>query len=154
MAKYETYTQRELVNPDTGEITVIDTAKTFTAKITEDKFYMTFIDFIGPIFGLKPDSAKVLLIWMCEHAEFNTGKVDLTTATRKQISTETGLSNNSITNYLKKLKELNIISGEKGSYILNPQIFWKGDLATRREFLKDKQVRVTFSIEEPSSTKK
>lgn len=61
MGKFNIITQRELVNPDIGEITVIDTAKTFTTKITEDKFYMTFIDFISPLYGLKPEAAKTLL---------------------------------------------------------------------------------------------
>ena len=43
---------------------------------------------------------------MCKHAEFNTGKVSLTTADRKEITKTIGLANNSISNYLKKLKDL------------------------------------------------
>lgn len=61
MAKFEVTTQREFVDHDTGEILSVETAKTFTKKITEDTFYMTFIEYMGPIFGLKPDSAKQLL---------------------------------------------------------------------------------------------
>lgn len=60
---------------------------------------------------------------MCQHAEFNTGRVSLTTADRKEITKTLDLSNNSITNYLKKLKDLKLISGENGSYTINPQIF-------------------------------
>lgn len=60
---------------------------------------------------------------MCKHAEWNTGKVSLTTADRKEITKTFNLTNNSITNYLRKLKELKLISGENGSYVINPQIF-------------------------------
>ena len=40
----------------------IDSARTYTKKISEDEFYMTFIDYVSPLFGLKPDSAKNLLV--------------------------------------------------------------------------------------------
>ena len=123
MPKLQQIVQREIVDSQTGEVVKIDSSRTFTTKVTEDSFYMTFIDYVSPLFGLKPESAKNLLIWMCQHAEFNAGKVSLTTADRKQISIELGLSNNSITNYLKKLKDLKLISGENGSYLINPQIF-------------------------------
>lgn len=54
MGKYNTITQREVVNPETGEVVTIESSKTFTTKISEDKFYMTFIDYMNPIFKVKP----------------------------------------------------------------------------------------------------
>lgn len=146
MSKLQKIYQREVVDSQTGEVVKIDSARTFTKKITEDEFYMTFIDYISPLFGLKPESAKSLLVWMCQHAEFNTGRVSLTTADRKEITKTLDLSNNSITNYLKKLKDLKLISGENGSYTINPQIFWKGDLNIRRELLKTSEFQITFGI--------
>lgn len=146
MAKYSTVLQREVVNPETGELVTIESSKTFTTKITEDKFYMTFIDYMGPIFGIKPEAAKSLLAWLCAHAEYNTGKVSLSAADRKQICTDLQVSNNSITNYLRSLKELKLINGEKGTFIINPSVFWKGELAARRKLLEDKDIRITFSI--------
>lgn len=146
MAKYSTVLQREVVNPDTGEIVTIESSKTFTTKITEDKFYMTFIDYMSPIFGIKPEAAKSLLAWMCSHAEYNTGKVSLSAADRKQICTDLQISNNSITNYLRSLKDLKLIDGERGTFTINPSVFWKGELAARRKLLEDKDIRITFSI--------
>ena len=144
MAKYNTVLQREVVNPDTGELVTIESSKTFTTKITEDKFYMTFIDYMSPIFGIKPEAAKSLLAWMCSHAEYNTGKVSLSAADRKQICTDLKISNNSITNYLRSLKDLKLIDGERGTFTINPSVFWKGELAARRKLLED--IRITFSI--------
>lgn len=147
MGKFNTLTTREIINPDTGELTVVETCKSFTTKIEEDTFYMTFTEFISPFFNLNSDNAKNLLVWMLNHAEFNTGKVWLTTANRKKISQDINLSNNTITNCLKVLKEKRLISGEEGSFIINPQIFWKGELAARKELLKDANIVITFGIE-------
>ena len=99
----------------------------------EDSFYMTFIDYIGPIYGLKPEAIKGFLAWLCSRAEFNTGNVTLNANIRKTICKELNITNNTITNYLKKLKDAKIISGEKGSYIINPKIFWKGELGVRSQ---------------------
>lgn len=60
--KLQQIVQREVVDGDTGELVTLDTTRTFSKKITEDTFYMTFIEYMSPLFGLKPDSAKNLLI--------------------------------------------------------------------------------------------
>lgn len=60
---------------------------------------------------------------MCEHAEFNTGTVAITTQNREELKHNFGLSTNTISKYLKSLKELNLISGDKGTYKINPKIF-------------------------------
>lgn len=148
MGKFNTLCERQVLNPETGELVTIESQKTFTTKVTEEQFYMTFVNFIGPIFDLKPERAKDLLIWMLKHAEFNTGIVQLPTATRKQVSEELSMSNNSITNYLKVLKNKKLISGDCGVFTINPQIFWKGELAARKELLKDKNIKISFGIED------
>jgi hypothetical protein len=45
---------------------------------------------------------------------------------------------------LRLLKKLGLISGEKGKFQINPQIFWKGDTKTRRE--KNEELKITFSF--------
>lgn len=148
MSKFNTITQRELIDPETGEFTTIEVSKTFTTKVSPDSFYMTFIKFISPIYNLKSEPAQKLLVWLCEHSEFNTGIVYLPTNIRKQITSELGISNNSITNYLKKLKDFKLISGSNGVFTINPQIFWKGDLKIREKLLKDNDIILNFSLAE------
>ena len=148
MKKLIQSTQREFVDVETGEVKTIETSKTSSQKIKEDNFYMTFIDYVAPFYNLKSDNARKLLVWMCEHAEFNTGKVSLTTKKRQEIAETINISSNTITNNLSVLKKAGLISGEKGEFVINPQIFWKGDLNTRRKFLETAEFKVKFSIEE------
>ena len=137
---------KEYVDTETGEVLSYESQKTFTQKIEKDKFYITYIDFIAPFFKLKSAKAKDLLIWMCNNAEFNTGRVLLNANIRSEISKELDMSTGSITNNLKALKDLNLISGEKGTFTINPQIFWKGDEKARKAFMNEQEIKVKFSI--------
>lgn len=137
---------KEYVDPETGEILSYESEKTFTQKIDKDKFYITYIDFIAPFFQLKSAKAKDLLIWMCNNAEFNTGRVLLNPAIRDQIAKDLDTTSGSITNHLKALKDLNLISGERGSFTINPKIFWKGDEKARKAFMNEKEIQIKFSI--------
>ena len=144
--KFQQVTCREVVDTQTGEIIQQELVKTFTKKIESDKFYMTFVDYIAPYYNLKSDTAKSILSWMCAHAEYNTGIVNLTTNVRKQLTDDLKISPNTLTNNLGVLKKNNIISGEKGSFLLNPEIHWKGDMNTRAKLLASKEIQITFNI--------
>ncbi len=139
-------TVKEYKDPVTGEILSYESEKLFTQKIDKDKFYITYIDFIAPFFQLKSAKAKDLLIWMCNNAEFNSGRVLMPAEIRAQITKELDMSANGITNNLKALKDLNLISGEKGVFTINPQIFWKGDEKARKAFMNEQEIKVKFSI--------
>lgn len=148
MAKRITQTiQRDIIDVTTGEVIKMDSQKTFTEKVNPEHFYMTFIDYIAPLYQLRSEVARRMLDWMCEHATFNTGVVDLSTFKRQQMCNELGLANNQVTNNLKKLKDLNLISGDKGNFIINPEIFWKGELAVRKkELLENKDLQISFKL--------
>ena len=147
MAKnFQQIVVKEQIDTATGEVLSYESEKTFTQKIEKDKFYITYIDFIAPFFKLKSAKAKDLLIWMCNHAEFNTGRVLIPSEIRNQISKELDMSANGITNNLKALKDLNLISGERGVFMINPQVFWKGDEKARKAFMNEKEIQIKFSI--------
>lgn len=139
---------REIVDCDTGEIKVIESQKVFSKKVKNDNFYFTFIDFIAPLFRLRSDSAKTLLVWLCTNAEFNTGIVRLTADDRRQLCETLNMSNNAITNCLKKLKDLNLISGQDGKFTINPQIFWKGEMSVRDKLLQSEDIQIIFKLGE------
>lgn len=147
MEKYQQVIQTQTVDLSTGEIVQCDTTKTYTRKIESESFYMTFIDYIAPLYNLKSDAAKNVLNWMCCHAEYNTGKVQLTTNQRDLACEELGMKSNSLSNHLKKLKDLKLIEGERGDFIINPQIFWKGDTVTRDKMLRDNEIKIIFKLE-------
>lgn len=149
MAKRITQTiQREIVDVTTGELVKVDTQKTFTEKISPDNFYMTFIGYMSPLFNLHSDVARSILDWMCMRAEYNSGVVDLSTSKRQKMCSDLSITSNQVTNNLKKLKELGLITGEKGEFTINPEIFWKGDTKTRQQVLEGKALKVSFEIVE------
>lgn len=146
MKKFEQVVHKETVDTNTGEIVSYETTKTFTKKVSAEKFYITYIEHVSPLYNLKSDTAKDILSWMCCHAEWNTGKVALTTNTRKELCNELTISPNTLTNNLAKLKQAKMISGEKGDFVINPQIFWKGDTKERDKILDIEEIRITFDI--------
>ena len=149
MAKRITQTiQREIVDVTTGELVKVDTQKTFTEKISPDNFYMTFIGYMSPLFNLHSDVARSILDWMCMRAEYNSGIVDLSTSKRQKMCSDLSITSNQVTNNLKKLKELGLITGEKGEFTINPEIFWKGDTKTRQQVLEGKSLKVSFELVE------
>lgn len=149
MAKRITQTiQREIVDVATGELVKVDTQKTFTEKISPDNFYMTFIGYMSPLFNLHSDVARSILDWMCMRAEYNSGVVDLSTSKRQKMCSDLSITSNQVTNNLKKLKELGLITGEKGEFTINPEIFWKGDTKTRQQVLEGKSLKVSFELVE------
>lgn len=149
MAKRITQTiQREIIDVTTGELVKVDTQKTFTEKISPDNFYMTFIGYMSPLFNLHSDVARSILDWMCMRAEYNSGVVDLSTSKRQKMCSDLSITSNQVTNNLKKLKELGLITGEKGEFTINPEIFWKGDTKTRQQVLEGKSLKVSFELVE------
>ncbi len=149
MAKYKQSFTREYVDCETGEIKSIETQKVFTSRVKTDSFYMTFIDYMSPIFKITKQSVKDLLLWMCKNADYNSGKIVLSSETRKQICKELDITNSTISNSIKILKELKLIEGKGGTFQINPQIFWKGELAERDKMLSNEEIQITFSIGTP-----
>jgi predicted transcriptional regulator len=60
---------------------------------------------------------------MCKNAEFNTGKVSLTTQKRKDLATELDISPQTLSNSLTSLKKSKLIDGNNGEFQINPLIF-------------------------------
>lgn len=138
--------QREIVDVNTGELVKVDSQKTFTEKVSPDRFYMTFLDYTIPLQELNSIKARQLLDWMCNEAQYNTGIVLLPASIRQKVCENLVISNNQLTNLLKTLKDLNLITGEKGTFTINPEIFWKGDAISRKEILKNKLLKVSFEL--------
>lgn len=62
MGKTTYYVKEQVVlDQQTGEVASIETVKKHKIKIDADKFYMTFIEYMAPVFGLKNGTAKSVL---------------------------------------------------------------------------------------------
>lgn len=111
-----------VLNSD-GTYSTVETKKKQRIKIESEPFYMVFIDHVAPFYNLKNGTSKSVLCCLCNRAAFNTGKVSLSTADRAEICKELKISKNVLSISLKDLVSKKLITGERGTYTINPQIF-------------------------------
>lgn len=165
MAKGFISSSERTVYDEYGNSRVETLEKNFLYKSDEDSFYMVFVDFVKWMYNITSVNSLKLLPKLMELAEFNTGVITLSSGIRKAIEDELGLSSATFTRALKDLidnnalskvylKEVNEDTGEiikttelKGQYMINPEMFWKGELRKR------KTLKVTFKSE-PEDDKK
>lgn len=140
--------QTERVDRQTGEMVVTETTKRFSIPTSVDNFYMVFIGAMQGIFAIENLTDVKVLAKMCERAEYNTGKVYMTSNIRKEIMDQLQITPQTMSNSCARLKKLGLITGERGTYDLNAKVFWKGDTNTRAALLKEKNKLVlTAQIE-------
>lgn len=134
----------ETLDQTTGEISVVH--KTFSIKAdSSEKFFITFLSGLNAICGLsRPSDIKVLAI-LCSMAEFNTGKVIMTSSARKEIMKKLGIKTpQALSNSISRLKKEHLLEGERGEYEINPQYFWKGNTNERDKLLREKRMNLTL----------
>lgn len=133
-------------------------SKEFTHKTDQDRFYMTFIDYVKWIYGLTTITTLKVLYQLLEIAEYNTGEISLSPGKRQEIMDAIGIKKSAFTQALNQLVESgaleikyrvdsngNIIKNKdgapeivRGEYRISPEMFWKGELKKRAE------LKVTF----------
>ena len=143
--KLKNQIDQKVVDTTTGEVIEVTTQKIYSIKVNSDKFFMTFIEMIAPVYKLKSLSDLKLMIKFCEIAEYNTGKVNISSSLRKEICQQLEMSTNSFSISLKSLKDKRLITGDKGTYIINPEIYWKGTIDVRSSMMKN--LKISFDIE-------
>lgn len=134
------------VHPETAEIVTETVSKTFTVKTNSEEFYMVFLTLLKDVMGLKSAVDIKVLYALCNQAEFNTGKVSMSTGKRKEIMEFIGITYNTLANSLCKLKKLGFITDKDRDYTINPKYFWKGDLATRERSLKEGRLSINIEF--------
>lgn len=149
MSKYKTKTEEIesiYVDKETGELIEKTIKKTFTIKDSSEPFFQVYLNYISWIYGIKSVAPFKLLCKFMELAAFNKNKIDLFSKNLdKKLYDELGLSKSTFTKALTTLSELGVISGERGSYIVNEQLLWKGD-KREREALLNAKLKATFEI--------
>ena len=83
---------------------------------------------------------------MCTLAEYNTGKIYLPSGVRKDLVKKFNITQQTISNSLKRLKNKSLITGNNGVYQLNPLIFWKGENKVRTKFLENNKLSVNINF--------
>jgi len=132
---------------DSGEL--VDVGKEFTLSLGKTTFYRLYINLMSKAFGLSSSVDINLLSELCAIADQSTGKLFLTSARRIELGIKCKLSTQQITNSLKNLKTLDILTGTQGDYIISRSVFWIGPFERRKDYSKTGlgSVRVLITFE-------
>jgi hypothetical protein len=148
MARLKNETFTETLNPETREVVINSTTKTFSTRVkNQEQFYMTYIGLSSIYLKIKSLTDIQLLAVLCERAEYNTGVVQLPTKVREDVIRQLNITNPALSRSLKKLKELKLITGSKGEFTINPKIFWKGSSDVRTQLIKEGKLTLSFDFE-------
>ena len=121
--------ETEKIDKETGEV-LKSTKSTSVIKQEVEPFFFTY-------------SKQILALYGKEFAENNTGKVYMNSDRVQEILYICHISKRSYYRAINELKEDGIISGDKSTFTIAENMYWKGDRKTRNELMKAK-LRVTF----------
>lgn len=131
-------------DPDTGKVMEFSQHKSVQIKKTEP-FFQVYSQHILALYSTDVMNATTKVLYkMLEYAEWNTGKVFMTADRVEEIMSSCGMSRASYHRGVKELITKGIITKGKGSYTINENMYWKGDMKMREDIIKAK-MRVTFT---------
>lgn len=125
----------EIVDAYTGEIVKQSISKTFTVKKDTEPFFLTYSKYMSVLYNLTSFTAVKILWKFLERSTYNTGEVFIPAGEKQHIIEELSISVSMYDKSLVILKDIGIISGERGCYKIDPLIHWKGDYKTREKLL-------------------
>lgn len=133
-----------VTNPHTGEINEFSRHKSVQLKKTEP-FFQVYSQQILALYSTDVMNATTKVLYkMLEYAEWNTGKVFMTTDRVEEIMSSCNISRASYHRGVKELIDKGIIIKGKGSYTIAENMYWKGDMKMRESIMKAK-MKVTFT---------
>lgn len=135
MSKFKTQEITTTKVNEYGEIIEETTSKSWTINKNSEPFFLTYLNSIAWIYQIKSVNAIKVLHKLIEKSSFNTGEVTLCTQDRVEICRELNMLDSVLSRTLKQLIDIGIISGGKGRYKIDPNIYWKGDYKTREKLI-------------------
>lgn len=131
-------------NLETGEFMEFSQHKSVQLKKTEP-FFQVYSQQILALYSTDVMNATTKVLYkMLEYAEWNTGKVFMTTDRVEEIMSSCNISRASYHRGVRELIDKGIIIKGKGSYTIAENMYWKGDLKMREDIMKAK-MKVTFT---------
>lgn len=137
-------------DPKTGLDVKTDVIKIHVVTVEDfDRFYMVYFNMLKTFYEIKYLKDVMLLFKLCEMANFNTGKISLGADDRNDLCAFINVQNSHLSSGLKRLTELGLIFGKKGSYVINEGAFWRGDNVVRGLMLKDRGLDFIIRFKNP-----
>lgn len=140
----------EIVDQQTGELILKTESKTFSVKKDNEPFFLTYSRCMSMLYNLTSLTAVKILWKFLERAEYNTGIVYITSQVKKDIINALDISESIYNKSISMLKTSNIITGNRGQFVINPEIHWKGDYKTREKIMKEGGLKITVMADLPN----
>ena len=86
--------------------------------------------------------AKSLIFWLLSHSEYNKGYIKLTSEDRKNAMDYLRCNASFLSRLLKELRDNELIYG-KAKIMINPYLFWYGDLDERLKYVDQQSISST-----------
>lgn len=132
------------IDSETGEIVNETVSKTFFINTKSEPFFLTYVKGLSIIYGIKSAAALRLLYKILELSEFNKTEIQITAPKKKEILKELEISEPCFTKSIKILNDKGLVTGSRGLYTINEDIFWKGDAKTRKALMESKVTKLTI----------
>lgn len=145
MSKYTTrIVSNRRLDPETKELREY-TDRIEVIKNEVEPFFLTYSREILALYGKSIFNATTKVLWkLLEFAEYNTGKVYITTERRNTIMDVCGISRASYDRAVRELVEAEIMKKEGNTYTIRHDMFWKGDRDERKRLL-NARLKISFS---------
>lgn len=109
-------------------------------------FSISFELHAAAILGLDGVQVKMLM-WMSWNCTLNTNEIVLNKVIKERMRAAINCSMKSIDNALTKLVKRDMVARiGMGVYVLNPEMYWRGDITKRTDKIK---LYITYNIEKP-----
>lgn len=137
-------TEGTFIDSETGEIRSY-TNSVELVKEESEPFFLTYSRQIISLYDLPFFNVTTKVFWkLLEYAEFNTGKVFMNVNRRKEVMNICNISKTSYYRAVEELVRAGIITKDADTYVINENMFWKGDRKVREE-LKSSKLKVSFA---------
>jgi hypothetical protein len=130
-----------------GQVT---TSKTYSVRADSENFFQIFLESMAGLLQIKNATDHRVMYVLNSMAEFNTGRVILSSVERKTIIESLDVDDQTFSNSLRRLKAAGLLDGDRGIYTINPLVFWKGTTDERKKLLRQKgfELKVIFKPSE------
>lgn len=131
---------------ETGEFVIKETF------FPVDSFYMTFPEFFKETYGKLKRSDHEIMIHFVSIMEYESNNISLSKEKREYLMNKYGINTYTFSAALKRLRDLHILLGQDGDYMINPAMFWKGNMIKRKEFIEMFERRVSKTLKENTTS--
>lgn len=123
-------------NVNSGEVTVVE--ETYSVKFsTTENYFSVFSDDISCLLSLPTKNCYRVLIRLSLMLGYDNNRIILNSDLRKEISAELKMSVLTFNATIKTLRTFKVLTGLRGTYIINPKLAWKGSIKARHNYINN-----------------